>query len=292
MSTRPRVVVGAAVAALVIAVISFAAGFAASPNSASHLLARTADEWVAVGTWATVVIASVAAFVGLRQAREARQLRIEQAQAYVVAYIVQNRHMAEAVELVIQNVGVTAARDVRLTVDRPLLRTPRLGGGSGLVPEELWFPELIPFLAPGQEWRTVWDLTRSRNESDALRDDPAYVMTITYIGVESAGRQTTVATLDWSPFKGRIWMDEKTVHHVAKALVEVRNLMKGWTERRRLSVITRDGGEQDARMRAERDRWLAQQTEAEPAASTGDEQIGLTGDAQPRTDSTPTGDDN
>ncbi|WP_340696875.1 hypothetical protein [Cellulosimicrobium funkei] len=279
MSTRLREVVAAAVSAIAIAVISFAAGFAANPRSDSHLIARTADEWVALGTWATVAIASGAAIVGLRQAREARQLRIEQAQAYVVAYIVQNRHVAEAVELVIKNVGVTAAKDVRVAVDRPLLRTPRLG--SGQVPEKLWFPDRIPFLAPGQEWRTVWDFTRSRNESDALQDDPAYEMTITYTGVEAAGRQTTVAALDWAPFKGRIWMDEKTVHHAAKAIVEMRTLMKGWTERRKLSVIMRDGSERDERLRAEMDRRLAQQ-EVQEEGVPDNESIGLTGDAEPR----------
>lgn len=70
-----------------VAVLSFVAGHASSPDSPARLLARPSDEWSALGTWAAVVLATVAAWIALRQAREARQLRIEQAQAYVVMHM-------------------------------------------------------------------------------------------------------------------------------------------------------------------------------------------------------------
>ncbi|MDC7120239.1 hypothetical protein OMK64_01665 [Cellulomonas fimi] len=241
-STRTTLTV---VAALIVIALAFLAGYAASPASPAHLFARTADEWVAFGTWVAVMIAAVAAAVGLFQAREARALRISQAQAYVVAIMETNPHQNEVVEVAIKNIGATEARDIRISVDPPLRRT----GNNGIGVEEVWLPETIPSLAPGQEWRTLWDIARDRIKSPELKAEDRHVMTIGYTGVEVAGPQQSTAVLDWSPFKGRMWMEVRTSHHQAKAVEKIAKtfveITEGPKQRRSLSVTGRDGAAAD-----------------------------------------------
>jgi hypothetical protein len=49
-------------------------------------VAWTPDDWAALGTNVTALIAVAAGLVAWRQLREARRLRLEQAQAYVVCF--------------------------------------------------------------------------------------------------------------------------------------------------------------------------------------------------------------
>ena len=51
------------------------------------VLALPAEDWSAIGTCVTVVVATVAGLIAFFQVREARRLREEQAQPYVVAYL-------------------------------------------------------------------------------------------------------------------------------------------------------------------------------------------------------------
>src|SRR5665811_1084107 len=74
----------------------------------------TAEQWTAAGTWATVVVALVAATVGLRQVREARRLREDQAQPYVVAIMEQNLTAPSIIEIAFRNYGTTAARNIHV----------------------------------------------------------------------------------------------------------------------------------------------------------------------------------
>lgn len=72
--------------------------------------ARTAEQWSALGAWATVAVALGASIIGLSQLKESRRLRIDQAQAYVVAYMDQSPASPRLIEIVFRNFGMTAAR--------------------------------------------------------------------------------------------------------------------------------------------------------------------------------------
>jgi len=258
------------IAVVLVAALAYSAGYAASPDSPAHLLVRDPGEWEALGTWAAVLLASVAAVIALRQAVEARQLRIDQAQAYVVAYMESNPNAFEVVEIVFKNFGATGARDINISVDRPLRTT----GQSGAEPEEVVIPTAIPFLAPGQEWRTFWDFSTDRAKGQLEAEDVVHV-TISYLGVEGAGRQVTNATLDWAIFKTRLFMTTKTTHHAAKALGDIASALKNMTEGagRHLSVITRDGAVLDERRRLQF-RDLRAELEANPEKPSAPESEG------------------
>lgn len=197
----------------------------------------SADAWAALGTWATVAVAVAAVVVARHQLTEARDLRREQAQPYVVAFMEQNPHMPWIVEFVVKNFGTTAARDVTVVASPPLRRTD---GSNGV--EDVWLPPLIPVLVPGQEWRTMWDISHERAQHEELSAETSYRVTTSYRGLGSETLRY-VTILDWAAHVGKQWVDVRTVHHGAKALVEIQKIIGKWTDgpRAGLSVFTRDG---------------------------------------------------
>lgn len=218
----------------------------------------TAEAWAALGTWATVALAVGAVIVARNQLNEARDLRREQAQPYVVAFMEQNPHAPQFVELVIRNFGVTAARDVKITASPPLRRT----GDAGGAPEAVWLPNVVPVLVPGQEWRTFWDVSHQRASDETLKNEDRYEVRTSYEGV-GGQRVDYLSVLDWGAYKGRRWMETKTIHHAAKSLGSLEKLAAKWTNGPQggLAVFTRDGDAEDARA-AEAHREAMEQHEA------------------------------
>lgn len=207
----------------------------------------------AVAAVGTLVIAWFAARYAKRQVEgardqldEARTLRKEQAQPYVVASMDNSTASPRIIDLVIKNLGATAAHDVTLISDPPMKRT----GASDY--DDVWpAGTRIPILVPGQEWRTVWDSSYERfNSHEALPTE--YRVTLTF--KDSTGASYTFeAVLDWRVFKSRLWVDTKTTHDAAKALDAMSKTMKKWSESVHggLAVYSRDGDAKDARRRAD-----------------------------------------
>ena len=204
-----------------------------------RFLSGESDAVEALGTWATVAIAILAAVFVWWQIAEARKLRVEQAQPNVVGLMESNPNQPQIIEVAFRNYGATPARDVRISVDRPLRRS-----FPSSVTEEVWLPESIPYLAPGQEWRTTWDFAPGRMKSE-LSDEDLHKVAITYRGLGRKER-TSTAIFDWSAFKGRRYMDQKSVHHAAKALSDISTTIKAWTEHGgEIRVVARDGDRRD-----------------------------------------------
>lgn len=118
-----------------------------------------ADAWAALGTWAAVAVAGVAAIFALRQVREMRLTRERQTQPNVVAFVRPNAKAHQILDLVVANYGLTPAYHVKLFFE-PLTVSP-YQGISGLV-TSLHLPKEIAVLAPGQEWLTMWDAATER----------------------------------------------------------------------------------------------------------------------------------
>jgi hypothetical protein len=226
------------------------------------LLGWTADEWsafgalmAAAGAIGTLIVAVVAARAAFRQVAEARELRQEQAQPYVAVYMEPSAATSEIVDLVIRNFGATAAHEVRLNIVPSLQRSVQ-GGGS----EEVWLPELLPTLVPGQEWRTMWDLGRNRKDS-SLPDKHSVKVDFK----DAHGRPFSLnCELDWGAYKGRQWVVTYGIHDAAKALREIDKRTSKWQEGPQggLAVFVRDGDEKDRREREEREAHVHDSTQA------------------------------
>ncbi|WP_063009371.1 hypothetical protein [Nocardia nova] len=159
------------------------------------------------------------------EAREAQKTRDEQSQPNVVMFTEPNHTFWEDLELVVKNFGATPAYDVRLSFDtQPQVSPNPMAPSEGVT--DLSYPEVIPILAPAQEWRTSWDYAPERLQAEGLAT--RHEGTVAY--TDSQGKPyTTKAVLDWDTLKDTIRMEVKTVHHVAKLLQRQNDLLESMT---------------------------------------------------------------
>ena len=123
-----------------------------------------ADELTAGGTVGTCVVAFLAAIVAYQQLREARRLRVAQAQPYVVVDVEPSVVSRRILNLVIRNTGQTLARDVTIRFDPPLRSTL---DAEGFPPAK--FRALlngIPVLPPGREYQIMLDSSVDRYQAE------------------------------------------------------------------------------------------------------------------------------
>ena len=234
----------------------------------NFLFALSSGAWSAVATWLAVGVGTITILVTgtyakrqvdaaqaqlvaangqieqaklqLKEAEKAREsqeqqaqiLRKEQAQPNVVVFMEPTKDHWGFVDLIVKNFGATPARDVHLAFEPELSIAPITNAADENRFEKLGYPAVIPFLAPGQEWRTLWDSARRRNDEDKHRkqrnaalpaDEPLQLMTSRFDATvtfkDSDGESlTTTSILDWEHLNGRMTVDTKTVHHLAKSV--------------------------------------------------------------------------
>lgn len=221
-----------------------------SPNAADWITA-----FVSLGTLVVAVLALLYARSQIKEAKSARQqakdLELERAQPYVVAYSEPSGATPVIIDFVVKNYGGTAARNVRVEIDPWPVRTDGTENG-----ERVGIPTVIPVLAPGQEWRAMWDNGLERkNSSHPDRHEGV----VRYLGIGEAER-TSEVVLDWSIYRTRRWVEVYGAHDAAKALREMSAAMKKWNESTHggLAVYVRDGDRRDAEKRAQYEQWVAQ----------------------------------
>lgn len=123
----------------------------------------------AVAQVATVVVAIGAAVYARGQLREAKQTRERVAQPEVVVFV-DPHQVRRYIDLVIKNFGQTTAYNVKITLP-PLEVAPYNNQHDGKKVTHAHVPDRIPVLAPGQEWRSLWDsMVRREKYSGTLQD--------------------------------------------------------------------------------------------------------------------------
>ena len=201
-----------------------------------------ANQWAAAAAWLTALVAVVAGIVAVVQLGEARRLRFERAAPYVVVCLEPSGAAEYVLDVVIRNLGATVATDVRVTVEPPMQRA-----AGGKAPEPVEFPDCIPVLVPGQEYRTFWDTGIARHDSGLPDRHDAVVQF-----KDSRGKNTALSfVLDWSPLWSRSVVTEYKMHDAAKALREINATLKAAKEGggKGLAVVVRDGDARDERTR-------------------------------------------
>lgn len=204
-----------------------------------------ADTVSATATAVTALVAIGALWFAWNQVKEARasreltrDLEVKRSQPYVVAFIEESGATQLALDLVIKNFGPTAARNVTVDIEP----WPQRTGQTADELSPVGIPEL-PVLAPGQEWRTSWVWTPSRDDS-GLPD--RHEGAVDFEGLDGE-RMSTPIVLDLGVYKARHFIQVRGVHDVAEALRDIRRNQKKWTEGLNgpLSVLTRDGHAKD-----------------------------------------------
>lgn len=177
-----------------------------------------AEAWSAAAAWTTAGIALAAGLVAVGQLAEARELRREQAQPYVVVSMEPSRPgtASDTIDLVIKNLGKTAARQVRVAVDP----TPVRGAGKEVT--DLWLPDELTVLVPNQEWRTFWDRTDPREEVGLPR---LHTAVVTYKDSQGQESKFTYA-LDWTPWFYRSALVTHDLHKGVETLQKIEKAIK------------------------------------------------------------------
>jgi hypothetical protein len=118
-----------------------------------------------VGVWAAVLLGLAALIYVHRELKRNREQRSEETRPHVAIFMEPHASDWRIIELVVRNFGETAAYDVTFSWMNPPTVGQYENEHDGMVNVgELALPSTIPALAPGQEWRTVWDSTLSRAE--------------------------------------------------------------------------------------------------------------------------------
>lgn len=122
-----------------------------------------ADAVAAWAQWATAAIAGIAGWFARGQVLEARKTRERVAAPNVVTFIDHNPKNWQWFDLVVKNFGQTPAYNIRVKLPK-LPIPPYLDRNTGENVVHLYIPDTIAVLAPGQEWRTLWDSAVRREE--------------------------------------------------------------------------------------------------------------------------------
>lgn len=119
--------------------------------------------WLALGVWLAVLVGVAALIYVYRQKKHDRDLALERTRPHVATYMESHAADWHLIELVVRNFGQTAAYDIEFDFTNPPTVAKYENAHEGMVDiGELRLPHSIPELAPGQEWRTVWDSTLDR----------------------------------------------------------------------------------------------------------------------------------
>lgn len=168
-----------------------------------------ADWLVAIAALMTAGVAIVAVIYARAQVAVARTAREDVIRPYVVAYLTLSRVSQQFVNLEFRNYGQTAAYDIEVVSDEPLVRS-RDGAGA---PIRMF--DKLSILAPGETWTTVGDNLITRKGAGLPTHN---TIVIKYWSEHPRKQHTTECTIDWISMENRSFVEEKGLHHVAKTL--------------------------------------------------------------------------
>ena len=126
----------------------------------------SAGAWMALAAWLAVLVGVAALVYASRQYRRTRGEAAELTQPQVAMFMEPSASDWHLIELVVKNFGRTPAYGIRFEFANP----PTVGKYENSYEDQyvdimpLNLPAEIPYLAPTQEWRIVWDSALDRRE--------------------------------------------------------------------------------------------------------------------------------
>lgn len=188
--------------------------------------AWTPVDWGAAGGIGTLVVAAVATFIARRQLIQARELREEEAAPAVVVDIVPNEGASHILDLVIENVGKTVARNVKITFDPPLESATDMRGFD--LAEWMPIREGIKTLVPGRRIKAMFDESVDRYNSDLPRQ---YDVTVECSDWRGRPMQKQQFTLDMTPLYGAMNVQLRGMHQLVDEVKKLREAVEPITKK-------------------------------------------------------------
>lgn len=189
-----------------------------------------ADTWAAWAQCITATIALGAAYFAYQQVKEARDTRERVTQPEVVVFV-DHHQIRRYVDLVIKNFGQTTAYNIRITL--PPLEVARYAN-QDTVDEvtHVLMPKKIAVLAPGQEWRTVWDSVVRREKFKGKLQDQYGGLVEFDDKVDGPGKRSyrNPIALDIKMFWNTMWIERSSNKSVERALYNIAGTLKSYGE--------------------------------------------------------------
>lgn len=179
------------------------------------------EDWSALGSMATALIAMVAAVFAFFQVREARRTRRAQAQPFVVVDIAPSNVWGNILNLIIENVGTTLARDVIVKFDPPIATSIE---DYSLASSDL-IRHGIRSLPPRRRVEILFDLSHKRIGS-GLPD--RYEVEVNFKDYQDRAQEPLRYVIDLAFLNGLERVDEYGIHHAADALRKIEKTLKSW----------------------------------------------------------------
>lgn len=194
-------------------------------DRASDLADMSAGAWIALAAWLAVVALIAALVYAWRQYQRAQEQNDELMQPNVAMFMEPSANDWHLIELVVKNFGRTPAFGIRFEFANP----PTVGKYESASYDDRYvditplnLPAEIPYLAPTQEWRIVWDSALDRRElgeAIASRFDGA----VTYYdqpksrdSKQKRNQYRSSAVLDWATLHPVERLELLTTHDLAR----------------------------------------------------------------------------
>lgn len=194
--------------------------------------------WLAWAAWGVLALGLVALVYGHRQVRRSRRLAAEQARPHVAMFMEPHASDWHLIELVVHNFGKTAAYNIRFAFPHPPTVAEYEDAHDGYTSVvELQLPSELATLAPGQEWRMVWDSALDRVElGEGI--ESRFTGTVTYYDRpdDPPGRKfgrprrrplETKVVLDWESLPPVHRIEMMTTHDRARRERQKLELLRG-----------------------------------------------------------------
>ncbi|MET7291915.1 hypothetical protein ABZS79_07190 [Streptomyces griseoloalbus] len=190
--------------------------------------AWTPDDWsaaatvvTAILTLATVGIALFAALYAKQQVDLARQLREEQAQPFVVVDFADNPVTRKGIDFVVENMGQTLAKNVKITVDPPFSST--LDSAGYPLRDAPLITQGIPSLPPRKRITALFDMAPQRYAAELPMK---YTVTVRFEDSHGGAQEPLTYILDLSVRHNLLYPTEYGISDAAEALREVSKTLK------------------------------------------------------------------
>lgn len=130
--------------------------------------------WLTIAAWAGLALGLSALLFTARALKRNRLIKSDELRPHVVVYMEPHPADWHVIELVVRNFGKSAAHNIRFEFTHPLTVGRYEDTREDGLPEiaELRLPSELTQLAPGQEWRTVWDSAIRSRRVSAGRSGP------------------------------------------------------------------------------------------------------------------------
>ncbi|MEW2130419.1 hypothetical protein [Streptomyces sp. NPDC005435] len=228
---------------------------------AVDLRAWTPEDWSAAATVATAIftiatigIALAAALYAKQQVDLARELREEQAQPFVVVDFADNPVMRQGIDFVVENMGQTLARNVKISVDPPFATTFDEYGYP--LKDAPLITDGIPSLPPRKRITALFDGAPERREAGLPMK---YIATVSFEDSRGRPQEPLTYILDLSirynllsPTEYGLSDAAEALRDISATLKETRSELRGEFRRRRSegerrdATATRDSGSSDS----------------------------------------------